>query len=209
MTRKEAYYVFQSYWSEVPMIHVYGHTWPVRWGRPDEQKMIKVYSNCPQAELFLNGVSLGVKHRDSQDFPCAGLRWLTAFREGRNHLRVVGTARGGKTVEDAIDFLYQTEMWEKPERFVLKEISRGEGTITLRATLHDEHGILCLDARNQVRFTIAGVGKLIDNQGTSSGSRVVQLYNGRAEISVRDVHGLISVAVSADSLNTAVCSLES
>ena len=36
-----------------------------------------------------------------------------------------------------------------------------------------------------VRFSLAGGGVLIDNQGTSTGSRVVQLYNGRAQISIR------------------------
>lgn len=23
-------YVFQSYWAEKPMIHIYGHSWPIR-----------------------------------------------------------------------------------------------------------------------------------------------------------------------------------
>lgn len=31
-TPKESYYVFQSYWTEKPMIHIYGHTWPVSLG---------------------------------------------------------------------------------------------------------------------------------------------------------------------------------
>lgn len=42
-TKKESYYVFQSYWSEKPMAHLYGHTWPVRWGSPGELKLVKVY----------------------------------------------------------------------------------------------------------------------------------------------------------------------
>jgi len=36
MTRKEGYFVFQSYWSEEPMAHISGHTWPVRWGAEHE-----------------------------------------------------------------------------------------------------------------------------------------------------------------------------
>lgn len=34
-TPKESYYVFQSYWSKKPMVHIYGHTWHVRWGKPE------------------------------------------------------------------------------------------------------------------------------------------------------------------------------
>ena len=52
LTPKEAYYVFQSYWTEKPMARLYGHSWPIRWGARGEAKMVKVYSNCPSAELF-------------------------------------------------------------------------------------------------------------------------------------------------------------
>ncbi|MDE5827575.1 MAG: glycoside hydrolase family 2, partial [Duncaniella sp.] len=31
-TKKEAYYVFQSYWTDTPMAHIIGHSQPVRWG---------------------------------------------------------------------------------------------------------------------------------------------------------------------------------
>ena len=32
LTPKESYYLFQSYWADKPMVRVYGHTWPIRWG---------------------------------------------------------------------------------------------------------------------------------------------------------------------------------
>ena len=83
-TKKESYFVFQSYWAEKPMVHIYGHSWTTRWGEREEGNLVKVYSNCPSAELFLNGISQGVRHRDSQNFPAAGLRWLVTFREGGN-----------------------------------------------------------------------------------------------------------------------------
>ncbi len=37
------------------MVHIYGHSWPIRWGGEGDQKMVKVYSNADEAELFLNG----------------------------------------------------------------------------------------------------------------------------------------------------------
>ncbi|WP_158941457.1 glycoside hydrolase family 2 TIM barrel-domain containing protein [Granulicella sp. S190] len=208
LTPKESYYVFQSYWSSEPMVHLYGHSWPIRWGRPGELKMVKVYSNCREAELFLNGVSVGVRHRDSQDFPCAGLRWMTSFREGSNQLRVIANSANDTKVTDELNFFYQTDVWQNPATLLLKEVSRRDGIVTCRATLHDQNGILCLDARHQVRFTLAGAARLIDNQGTSSGSRVVELYNGRAEISIRDIRGSISLAVSTPLLPTAICTIE-
>ena len=75
LTKKESYFVFQSFWATEPMAHIYGHSWPIRWGKFGELRAVHVYSNCDRAELFLNGKSLGTKQRDSQDFPAAGLRW--------------------------------------------------------------------------------------------------------------------------------------
>ena len=122
-TKKEAYFVFQSYWSEKPMIHIYGHTMPIRWGEEGEVKMIKVYSNCYEAELFINGKSQGIKRRYSQDFPAAGLRWELPFTKGEYQLSVVGR-KGKEKVEDAISFRYQTEKWDKPAKAVIEKVNQ-------------------------------------------------------------------------------------
>jgi beta-galactosidase len=199
MTKKEGYYVFQSYWAEEPMAHIYGHSWPVRWGREDEPRFVKVYSNCPSAELFLNGKSLGTKQRNSQDFPAAGLRWRANFAAGKNHLRVVAV-KDGVTVTDEIDVEYQTARWGKPSQLVLSEISRDGKTAIVEAKLLDVNGVPCLDAKNAVRFTLAGSGALIDNEGTSSGSRLVQLYNGRAQIAIRRNGGASTAGVESEGI---------
>jgi len=41
-TPKESYYVFQSYWTTEPMVHIYGHSWPVRWGNKGDRKEVWV-----------------------------------------------------------------------------------------------------------------------------------------------------------------------
>jgi beta-galactosidase len=206
MTLKESYFVFQSYWSEKPMAHIYGHTWPVRWGAEGEQRMVKVYSNCPAAELFVNGESAGIRYRDSQNFPAAGLRWMTAFAPGKNHLRVVAS-KDGVTVSDKIDFEYQTAKWDKPAKLVLAEIARDATTATVEAKLLDANGVLCLDARNVIRFSLAGGGRMIDNLGTSSGSRLVQMYNGRARIVIEHRGSESSVGVTSEGLASAFVSV--
>jgi beta-galactosidase len=200
-TLKEGYYVFQSYWSEEPMVHVYGHSWRVRWGEADEQKMIKVYSNCDTAELFLNDVSCGTKRRNSQDFPAAGLRWSVKFNRGENRLRVIGRRREA-TVTDEIRFLYQTDKWQKPSRLELKETTRQAGRVTVEARLLDAKDVLCLDARNRIRFGLVGDGALVDNTGTNRGSRVTELCNGRAEITLEQRGGKSVVGVYSEGIPT-------
>lgn len=204
MTKKESYFVFQSYWSDAPMVHLYGHSWPIRWGDEGELKMVKVYSNCDSAELFVNGKSVGVKHRNSQDFPAAGLRWMTPFVHGKNNLKVIAT-KGKITVKDEIEFDYQTEKWGPPTKLALSEIGRktidGKELITVEGRLYDANGVLCLNARNLVHFSLAGDGALIDNCGTSTGSRVVQMYNGRAQISLNGT-GNVTIGISSQGVET-------
>jgi len=183
LSLKESYFVFQSYWSKKPMVHLYGHTWPIRWGRPGEARIVKAYSNCERAELFVNGESQGVKKRDSQDFPAAGLRWDVIFRSGKNHLLVVAKT-ADVTLEDQIDLTYQTEPWGTPAELRLAQTPDKDGRVKVTVSLYDSAAVLCLDARNQIRFTLAGSGKLIDNLGTIHASRVLQLTNGTASISV-------------------------
>jgi beta-galactosidase len=205
LTKKESYFVFQSYWAEKPMVHIYGHTWPIRWGKPGEPRDVNVYSNCDRAELFLNGKSLGTKQRDSQNFPAAGLRWSVSFTGGPNHLRAVAN-KGTTTVVDEIELTYQTEPWGKPAKLRLVEKGRKENIVSIAATLHDEKGVHCLDSRNVIRFSLAGDGKLIDNLGTARGSRELQLYNGRAEISLTR-KGACTIGVVSDGVPAAILNL--
>ena len=80
-------------------------------------------------------------------------------------------------------------------------------TVTVEAKVYDAKGILCLDARNRLRFSVAGTGSLIDNRGTSKASRVVEMYNGRAEISLTRKEGGSVVAVSTAGIKPAFCNI--
>ncbi|TDO22768.1 beta-galactosidase [Pedobacter duraquae] len=205
-TKKESFYVFQSYWSKTPMAHIYGHSWPVRWGDEGAERMVKVYSNCQEAELFVNGKSYGIRKRNSQDFPAAGLRWQIPMFKGKYTIKVI--ARSGKTVvTDEITQEYQTEKWGKPATLVLNKVSEENGVATIEVKALDNKNILCLDAINLVEFMLTGDGKLIDNQGTSSGSRKVQLYNGRAIIKVMTQGGSSVAAVKSAGFKTAFLDL--
>ncbi len=65
----------------------------------------------------------------------------------------------------------------------------------------------CLDAANTVRFGLTGDGRLIDNLGTATGAGVVQLYNGRAQISLQMTGNFAAASVATTGLKTAVFNL--
>lgn len=225
LTKKEVYYVFQSYWSKEPMVRIYGHSWKVRWGRAGEKKRIRVYSNCRFVELFVNGASQRVKERKAQDFPCAGLRWDVELAEGNNELKAVGwngdeavegavggagesagaSAAAGSAqsaaVADQVQLRYQTEAWTAPAHLQLTARRVAADLVLLEAEAYDANGVYCADAACFVRFSTAGDGQLLDNLGTAQGSRLVQLANGRAAIyaQVQPGAGFVA-AVSAEGL---------
>ncbi|MDQ8207517.1 glycoside hydrolase family 2 TIM barrel-domain containing protein [Coraliomargarita sp. SDUM461003] len=210
MTPKEGYYVFQSYWATKPMVHIYGHSWPIRWGRLDERKYIKVYSNCPEVELFLNGVSQGRRLRDSQNFPAANLRWGVDLPAGRYTLKAIGYAVDG-TVEDELTQSYQIESWGAPASIRIDQVNAEDGLSTVHCQLVDAQGIPCLDAKDFYRFSLAGGGRLIDNQGTARASRRVGACNGRAQITVdlnqqQNVLGILVEGLEPCFVNLSVCS---
>jgi beta-galactosidase len=206
-TKKESYYIFQSYWTNKLMVHIYGHSWPVRWGEADEEKLVKVYSNADEVELFVNDKSYGIRKRNTQDFPAAGFHWNLKFTPDENHIRAVAK-RGKELISDDVTFAYQIEKWSKPATLTLQEVERVDGVATILATLHDDKNVLCLDASNWVRFGITGNGELIDNLGTSSGARLLQMYNGRAIIKVKMNSGKSVVSVSSQSVPSTFLTIE-
>ncbi|WP_280748777.1 glycoside hydrolase family 2 TIM barrel-domain containing protein [Parabacteroides sp. PF5-9] len=200
-TPKESYYVFQSYWTEKPMIHIYGHSWPVRWGKANEKKMMKVYSNCEEVELFVNGESLGKQKRNSQDFPAAGLRWESVFKSGTNTIKAIGK-KGKERVEDEITFEYETRTFGSPTQLTASIIEETDEYVWIEAALIDENGVVSLTSRDYIYFDSVGDGHLIINRGTSSGSKKVQAYNGRARIKLIKNKGKNIVAIKGDRINS-------
>src|SRR5690606_32477284 len=155
---------------------------------------------------FVNGVSQGTRHRNSQDFPAAGLRWMVVFKEGNNTLEVVAR-KDGVTVRDRMTQQYQTATWGMPAAIRLEVVETEDDTVTLQATLHDAEGVRCLDAADYIHFSAIGDGYLLADQGTSDGSRKVQAYNGRAIIRLKRTGGQVAVGASVNGLETVVLHL--
>jgi len=56
--------------------------------------------------------------------------------------------------------VYQTAKWDKPVKLILEELRTVDDVVTVQARLVDASGVMCLDARNVVRFGLAGDGRL-------------------------------------------------
>jgi beta-galactosidase len=201
LTKKDVFYVFQSYWADKPMVHILGQKWDIRTGKKGEEKWVKIYSNCPEVELFLNGKSIGTKKRNSQDYPAAGLRWNVVFKEGKNTLKAVAK-KGNETFTDEKTLEYSSKTCGAPHHLKLFVEKREDDIVTLSAKLFDANGIQCVDGNQMIEFGLAGDGALIENQGTSTGSSTIQLSNGRAFIKVKMNKGTSIVSAKSKGLVT-------
>lgn len=179
-TPKESYYVFQSYWSKQPMVHIYGHSVPTRWGKAGEQKQVLVYSNCKEVELFVNGKSQGVRRRNVADYPAAGFHWDVVLQDGKNEIKAVAD----KHLIDIISQDYQSAAWGAPHHIRLSSHPLPDGRLMVEAQVEDAGNQKCLDASDFFYFGLTGDATLLQDQGTSTGSRKIQASNGRARIVV-------------------------
>ena len=179
---KDAFYVFQSYWSKEPMVYIESHTWTERIGEVGETKMMDVYSNCPEVELFLNGVSQGTKKRDQTAFPACGLRWPVQLEKGENTLIAIGKTAKGKIARDTISVKYLVEPYGKPHEIVLSTEPLPNGNLLIVATMQDKKHQRVLNYEKPVYFSHDGGGHLLENYGTPTRSRVIEFANGRASV---------------------------
>jgi beta-galactosidase len=76
--RKDAFYFYKANWNPAPMIYVAGRRFAERPAGPTE---IKVYSNAPEVELFLNGASAGRVVSEDHVF-----RWQVNLVPGANRV---------------------------------------------------------------------------------------------------------------------------
>ena len=182
---KDAFYVFKSYWSDEPFTYIESHTWTDRQGPKEKPRDVSVYSNCPEVELLLNGKSLGVKKRNTKDFPAAGLNWNLNFQQGENVLTSIGIAKDGSKVKDELKVNYRFTKNGKARDIKLNYKKLENNNYLITATAIDDKGLRCLDYEARVYFQCLNGGQALISQGTPTGSEIIEMANGQASIEVK------------------------
>ncbi len=159
--RKDVFYFYQSQWTTKPMVHIVGHwTGPGEAGKPRDVRDVKVYSNAPQVELFLNGKSLGVKSREAgRDLANPPRVWQVVYEPGT----IKAVARSGEIeVTDARTTPgapYQIVLESDLSKLVSGD---PESLAYLTATVADRSGNIVPTAHDPVSFTLYGPGELLE-----------------------------------------------
>ncbi|MCB9249458.1 MAG: glycoside hydrolase family 2 protein [Ignavibacteriales bacterium] len=206
---KDRYYIYRSYWRpDVKTIHILPHwNWE---GKEGEIIPVHVHTNADKGELFLNGKSLGMTHKqpNSEDiFERYRLMWNDVKYEP-GELKVVVYKNGeyyGEEVMKTADEPYSIRL--TPDRTNISADGEDLSYILIEAL--DKNGNLCPLAENEIKIElngnaeIAGVGNGNPQSLESFQSNKVKLFYGKAMLivkSLRNKNGEIDVTASSDNL---------
>jgi beta-galactosidase len=220
---KDRYYYYQSRWTTEPMVHILPH-W--NWENTDHREIpVYCYTNCDEAELFLNGKSLGKKVMgvDKTTIPAdfkwwkkSASTWDSPYRLNWNvkyepgELKVVAYKDGKAVAEKKIVTAGKsTQIKLIPDRTEIDADGYDLSFVTVK--IEDTNGNFCPLADNLINFkvegpaTIAAVGN--GNAATTEPfqANYRKAFNGLCMLiikSKRNETGEIKITANSENLNS-------
>jgi len=186
---KDRYYLYQSRWRpDLPMAHILPHwNWPDRVGQVTP---VHVYTSGDEAELFLNGQSLGRKKKGPSEYR---LRW-DEVQYAPGELHVVAYQQGQKWAEDVVKTTGPAaRLTLKADRAELR--ADGQDLSFVTVTIADQAGLLVPRSKNLVKFEVTGPGEIVatDNGDATSfesfQAKERHAFNGLALVVIRTKAG--------------------
>jgi beta-galactosidase len=204
---KDAYYLYQSQWTEKPMVHMLPH-----WTHPGKEGVeipVVVYTNLAEAELFLNGKSLGKKTMTDD----LQIVWLVPYQAGE--LKVIAT--DGETaltkVIHSAGKAFSTEL--TADKMKIRSNNKDVSHITIDIIDNDDRFVPRAD--NLLSLKLSGPGKIIGIENgdiLDHGHHIAtrrKVFNGKLMVLIQATEqtGNITLSVSGESLQTQRISIKS
>lgn len=201
--KKDRFYLYQSKWRpNYPMAHILPHwNWPERIGK---NVPVHVYTSGDEAELFLNGKSLGKRKKAQYEYR---LRWDDVIYEpGKLHVKVWKDGR--EWAEESV------ETTLKASKIALSvdrnEINADETDLAfVTVNIVDENTLLVPQSNNYIHFEIEGEGEIIavgngdPNCHEPFNSNKHSAFNGRCLVIIRSTGKAGTIKLSAKSAGLA------
>ena len=187
---KDRFYLYQSHWKpDMPVAHLLPHwNWPERL---DSVTPVHVYTSGDEAELFLNGKSMGRKAKVAgQDFR---LVWNQIIYQP-GELKVVAYKNGKEWATDIVKTTGKASRLNiTPDRNQI--VSDGVDLAFITIKIQDEDGLTVPRSHPLIKFEIEGPGEIVatDNGDATSfvpfRSHEREAYNGMALVIVKAKKG--------------------
>jgi len=193
------------------MAHILPHwNWQERIG---EITPVHVFTSGDEAELFLNGKSLGLQKKGKYEYR---LRWDSVKYE-LGELKVVAYKNGKKWAENTVRTTGKpAKLLTSTDRKMIKADGKDLAFITVQ--ISDKDGLMVPRSNNLIEFSIEGPGEIVatDNGDptnmTSFSSKEREAFNGLALVIVRSfagASGTITVKVKSYGLKDSSVKFES
>ena len=154
---KDVYYLYQSEWTNKPVLHVFPH-W--NWIEGQAIDLWCYYNQADEVELFINGKSQGVRKKSNEhEYHVA---WHVTYEPGE--VRVVARKNGKQVNEKTVRTAGAPHHIRlTPNHNVLKANGRSLSFVTVEVV--DKEGNLCPWADQNIQFSLTGEGKIagVDN----------------------------------------------
>jgi beta-galactosidase len=185
--KKDRFYLYQSRWRpELAMAHILPHwNWPERKGLVTP---VHVYTSGDEAELFLNGKSLGKKKKGEFEYR---LKW-DSVRYQPGELKVIAYKNGVKWAEDV---MRTTEKASQLSAAADRPAVHANGTdlIFITVRIEDKNKLLVPRSNNQLNFSIEGPGRIVATDNGDAASH--ELFQAKSK---KAFNGMCLVIVAAD-----------
>ncbi len=211
---KDRYYLYRSQWNESsPTLHLLPHwNWP---GREGQVTPVFVYTSYPKAELFVNGVSQGVREKNDSTLQTrCRLMWNeTVYIPGE--LKVVAYDESGDSVAEKV-----VRTAGRPHHLVVTSSRQslaadGDDLAYLTVQVADKDGNIVPTDSRRVKFTVSGAGTF---EATANGDPTsllpfqnpeMDLFSGAATAIVRSASepGTLTFTAKASGVKPAVVSI--
>ncbi len=152
---KDHYYLYQSQWATPPMVHILPH-WTHPRMAPGEKIPVWVYTNAGEAELWLNGRSLG-RRRPGKAWNQLQCEWLVPWEPGT--LEAIAY-RGGHEVARTRQRTAQAPVGLQVTAETLAPDADGNGFAIVTAAATDAMGTFYPYGENRVAFRLEGSARL-------------------------------------------------
>ena len=194
---KDIYYMYQSRWTDKPMIHILPH-----WTHESGNIKVWLYSNCYKVELFLNGTSLGSKLQ-TQIGSKYQFEYSVAYTAGT--LVANGYDKTGAVI--AQDIIYTSYGANKLKLTSDKSIvsTTSDNLLFIECDVLDTNNNIVPTADNEITFSCEGGTILGTDNGNATdvtrslSSNIRKAFNGKALCVVRPDRISSNVIITATS----------
>ncbi len=210
--KKDRFYLYQAHGRpDFPRAHILPHwTWPQRNGQVTP---VHVFTSGDEAELFLNGKSLGKKTKSRYEYR---LRWDQVTYEP-GELKVIAYKNGQAWATDVVRTAGPAaQLVAQADRSVIAADSQDLAFVTI--TVADQNDVLVPRSQSRIHFSIDGPGAIVatDNGDPTSfesfQSRERNAFNGLCLAIVRGKPGqtgTITLKAQSEGLQEAAVTIRS